>query len=124
MKEKIKIATLSNGIQVINCTPHKLIFEDGSVAEPCGLLLQAKMDETVITTDPVTITEVRIEPTPQGEEELAFLERECPNAIILGSAISAQAYPTRVKMVVLTQARADVANKVCRIDKFSVYPQK
>lgn len=121
--EKVKTVKLSNGVEIVNCTPHRLIFEDGTIAEPCGLLLQARMIENIITTVPVTIAEVKIAPTPEGEQELSFLEKEFPGVIILGSAISAQAYPGRVKMVILTQARADVSNKVCRIDKFLIYPK-
>jgi len=115
------VTTLKNGVQVVNCTPHRLIFEDGSVAEPSGKLLQAKMEERRISD---LIVEVRVAPTPEGEAELQELEKGYPGAIILGSAISAQAYPGRVKMVVLTKPRADVREKVCRIDKFSVYPAK
>jgi len=118
---RMKIVTLQNGVQVINCTPHILKFEDGSVAESSGYLLQAKMQEKKISD---LIYEVSVEPTPEGEAELQELERNYPEAIILGSAISAQAYAGRVKMVVLTKARADVRDKVCRIDKFSVYPTR
>jgi hypothetical protein len=113
------IHTLSNGVQVVNCTPHKLIFEDGTIAEPSGKLLQAKMEERKISD---FIVEVRVIPTSEGETELRELETRYPEAIILGSAISAQAYPGRVKMVCLTKPRADVREKICRVDKFSVYP--
>jgi len=117
----MKPTILKNGVRVINCTPHRLIFEDGSVVEPSGKLLQAKMEEKRISD---LIVEVRVTPTPGGEAELQELEKSYPEAIILGSAISAQAYPGRVKMVCLTKARADVSQKICRIDKFSVYPSK
>lgn len=116
---------LSNGVQVINCTPHILRFEDGSVVEPSGFLLQAKMEEEVIEEkDGYQVVAVKVVPTPEGLRELEELEKAYPEAIILGSAISAQAYPGRVKMVCLTKARADVKEKICRIDKFSVYPAR
>ena len=119
-KMKKGIKTLSNGIQVINCTPHILKFEDGSVVEPSGYLLQAKMEEKVVSENPAVV-EITISPTPEGLKELEEIERNYPEAIILGSTISAQAYPERVKMVVLTKPRADVKDKICRIDKFSIY---
>jgi len=115
------VVTLSNGVQVINCTPHKLIFTDGTVVEPSGRLLQAKMEEKKVSNYNNLIYEVRVIPTSEGEKELRELEKKYPGVLILGSAISAQAYPGRVKMVCLTKPRAEVKDKICRIDKFSVY---
>ena len=117
-----KLVRLSNGVQVINCTPHELRFEDGTIAHPSGYLLQARMEERQVSE---FIYEVRVLPTPEGEQELREIEQKYgKDVIILGSSISAQAYPTRVKMVVLTKSRAKVMEKVCRIDKFSVYPDR
>ena len=110
---------LSNGVQVINCTPHELIFEDGTVVMPSGYLLQARMEERRISD---FIYEVTVLPTEEGEKELQEIKQKYgEDIIILGSSISAQAYPMRVKMVVLTKSRAKTSEKVCRIDKFSVY---
>ena len=110
---------LSNGVQVINCTPHELIFEDGTVVMPSGYLLQARMEERRISD---FIYEVTVLPTEEGEKELEEIKQKYgEDIIILGSSISAQAYPMRVKMVVLTKSRAKTSEKVCRIDKFSVY---
>lgn len=115
------VKRLSNGVQVINCTPHILRFEDGSIVEPSGFLLQAKMEEKKISD---FVYEVRVVPTPEGLKELENIEEMLPGVVILGSSISAQAYPGRVKMIVLTKARADVKDKICRIDKFSVCSEK
>ena len=115
-----KVVRLSNGVRVINCTPHQLKFEDGTIAMPSGYLLQAQMEEKRVSD---FIYEIRVLPTPEGEEELQEIEQKYgKDVFILGSAISAQAYPRRVKMVVLTKNRAKVAEKICRRDKFSVYP--
>ena len=117
-----KVVRLSNGMRVINCTPHELKFEDGTIAMPSGYLLQAQMEERRVSD---FIYEIRVLPTPEGEQELQEIEQKYGKDIfILGSAISAQAYRGRVKMVVLTKNRAKVAEKICRIDKFSVYPNK
>ena len=117
-----EVVRLSNGVQVINCTPHELIFEDGTIAHPSGYLLQARMEERRISD---FIYEVTVLPTEEGEKELQEIEQKYgKDVIILGSSISAQAYPTRVKMVVLTKSRAKTSEKVCRIDKFSVYPNR
>lgn len=114
---------LSNGVKVINCTPHLLRFVDGSIVEPSGFLLQAKLEEKIRSENPI-IAEIRVVPTPEGSREVEYLRKYYPEAIILGSAISAQAYPGQVKMVCLTKNRADVREKVCRVDKFNVYPRK
>lgn len=117
-----KVVMLSNGVQVINCTPHELKFEDGTVVMPSGYLLQARMQERQVSK---FIYEVRVLPTEEGEKELQEIKQKYgKDVIVLGSAISAQAYPSRVKMICLTKARADVKEKVCRIDKFSVYPDR
>jgi len=114
-----KVVRLSNGVRVINCTPHQLKFEDGTIAMPSGYLLQAQMEEKRVSD---FVYEIRVLPTPEGEHELQEIEQKYGKDIfILGSAISAQAYPGKVKMVVLTKNRAKVAEKICRIDKFSVY---
>jgi len=114
-----EVVRLSNGVQIINCTPHELRFEDGTVAYPSGYLLQAKMQEKQLSE---FIYEIKVLPTPEGEQELQEIEQKYGrDIIILGSSISAQAYPMRVKMVVLTKSRAKTSEKVCRIDKFSVY---
>ena len=113
---------LSNGVRVINCTPHELIFEDRTVAYPSGYLLQAKMQERRVLE---FIYEIEVLPTEEGKKELQEIEQKYgKDVFILGSAISAQAYPGKVKMVVLTRNRVKVEEKVCRIDKFSIYPNK
>jgi len=117
-----EVVRLSNGVQVINCTPHELRFEDGTLVMPSGYLLQARMEERQVSE---FIYEIEVLPTPEGEHELQEIEQKYgKDVIILGSSISAQAYPTKVKMVVLTKSRAKVTEKVCRIDKFSVYPDR
>ncbi|OQX50613.1 MAG: hypothetical protein B5M53_12165 [Candidatus Cloacimonas sp. 4484_209] len=116
------VVRLSNGVQVINCTPHELVFEDGTIVHPSGYLLQAKMQEKQLSE---FIYEVTVLPTEEGEKELQEIEEKYgKDVIILGSSISAQAYPRKVKMISLTKNRAKVTDKVCRIDKFSVYPDR
>jgi len=116
----VKIVKLSNGVQVINCTPHELKFEDGTQVSPSGYLLQAKMEEKKVSD---FVYEVRVVGTEEGGREIAeIVEKYGDDVVVIGSAISAQAYPGRVKMIVLTKSRAAVSEKVCRLDKFSVYP--
>jgi len=89
--------------------------------EPSGYLLQAKILEKKVSD---FVYEIRSVPTEKGSAELKEIERKYGNDIlVLGSAISAQAFPGRVKMVV-PKPRATVKEKICRIDKFSVYPAK
>ncbi len=118
---KEKPVVLSNGVRVLNCTPHALKFEDGTVVMPSGYLLQAKMEEKQISE---CVYEVRVIPTEEGKQELRKINKNFRDVIVMGSAISAQAYPGKVKMPVLIKNRVKVSEKICRIDKFSVYPER
>ena len=77
-----EVVRLSNGVQVINCTPHELIFEDGTIVHPSGYLLQAKMQEKQLSE---FIYEIKVLPTEEGEKELQEIEQKYgKDVIILG----------------------------------------
>jgi len=118
MKKPVK---LSNGVYVINCMPHKIVFEDGTEVEPSGYLLQADFDEQVIQDKKhVKICKMKPVPTVGGKIELEKMKKKYSEAIILGSAISAMAYRPDVKMPIAARQRG-YKDKVFRIDKFTVY---
>jgi len=118
MKKPVK---LSNGVYVINCMPHKIVFEDGTEVEPSGYLLLADFEEEVIQEkEHVKICKMKPVPTVGGKIELKKLKQQYPEAIILGSAISAMAYRPDVKMPMSARQRGG-RDKVFRIDKFTVY---
>ena len=113
------------GCQYINTTPHPITFRRADGVEftvkPCGFLLNA----TAVETDAGWINNIRLVRTvfvgnTVGEEWLA---EQPADALIIGSIVAAQAYPSRV--LALTPApgfeRVPVAEKRCNPDKFTVF---
>jgi len=93
------VVTFSNGIRVINTTPHPLNFLDGDVVVeiPCsGVLINAKALNDETPEGVVTFCEPTFVGEPESELRLQELERDLPGVLIIGSVIAAQAYPGRV----------------------------
>jgi hypothetical protein len=94
-----------DGVQIINCTPHEIRFQaangDIVTVEKSGYTLAAKPVEQVVEVrDGTTFVTTVFAGSPQGEQELQAVEAEYPNARIVGSIISAQAYKGRVVSLV------------------------
>jgi hypothetical protein len=127
MIDFLKAIVFSNGVRVINCTPHTLVFRDGEVdvtVEPCGVLVNARAIETPAgKAGEAQLVKTQFLTTPQGEDELAEIETGVPGALVVGSIISAQAYPGRV--VGMTPApgfeRVAPAEKRMSTVKFTVF---
>ncbi len=135
MKEEInmkdKIVKLSNGVKVINTSPHPFTFEDGTVVPPCGRTLNAEFKEGVFGSDAMSITQLgvkllssKLEPRAEDVSFVASLIEE-KNLLFLGSKIAAEAfgYP-----VVMAKPTADTAgrgtppaDKVMVIDQFTAW---
>jgi len=118
--------TFSNGVQIINCTPHIIRFDDnGQIVEvePSGVLLNAKAVETVVATSPVTLVKTVFEGDVDGFTQIAKLKEQLPTALLVGSVISAQAYAGLV--VGMTPAvgfeRVAPDQKRMSISKFSIF---
>ena len=64
MKEEInmkdKIVKLSNGVKVINTSPHPFTFEDGTVVPPCGRTLNAEFKEGIFGLDAMSIKQLGV----------------------------------------------------------------
>jgi hypothetical protein len=90
-----------DGVTIINATPHDIWFlnnnDDPVIVEKCGKTLAANpVEQSAGERHGAALVKTVFEPSPQGEKELTELEAAHPNALIVGSIISAQAYPGRV----------------------------
>jgi hypothetical protein len=123
MKAKVVIDIVW-GIKILNTTPHPIIFmNEGKLHEvqPCGFLLNAEpVNEYVRNEGGAEIFRTVFHPTSEGVE---FLEQIPDDVIVVGSALAAQAYPGKVKMLVPCRgvARVPINQKRMRHDKFSIY---
>ena len=119
----------SNGVAVVNTTPHPITFLDGTnivtvPADP-ALLVNAKSVEKQV--DEFLVTTVFV-PTPEGTQLVENISKVCASlkakrCFIIGSIIAAQAYPGRV--LAMTPApgyeRVPIAEKRMAINKFTVF---
>jgi len=119
----------SNGVQIINCTPHVIRFRkpkgDTVEVEPSGFQINARVEEAEIVHPQSSLFQLvssKFLPTEKGLEEIARIRAELGNeTTIIGSAISAQAYRGTVKMMVLEEARVNIKEKIARSDKFAIF---
>lgn len=124
-----KVKMLANGVRVINCTPHKVtfIYPEGveEAVEPCGATLKANANEKVSDViGPVTFVKTVFSPSPEGQAELDLIMKEVrENLIIIGSLISAQAWPGLVAAMVSAPGFERVTPIEKRMDpaKFNIF---
>ena len=118
----------SNGVAVINCTPHPIRFQDGEnliEVAPCGATLKAATMETIAgQVGAANLVRTEFVRSPEGDAELAAIRGEIgPDVLIVGSIISAQAWPGQV--VGSTPApgfeRVPPDQKRARTDKFTTF---
>jgi hypothetical protein len=94
--------TLPNGIEIINATPHSLVFHDrewdeDTVTVPSHCVINAySINELIYEGKGVEFVTVRFVQKDEGRELLDELRKEHPKALIVGSVIAAQAYPEEV----------------------------
>lgn len=120
------ITTFSNGVQIINCTPHEIRFLDGEdivTVEASGYKINATPQEQVVAETPCLLVKTVFVPSDEGRAELMDIKIKYPKALIVGSIISAQAYPGQV--VGMTPAagyeRVPPSEKIMATDKFSIF---
>ena len=97
----------SNGVEVINSTPHPLNFLDGDevIVVPTSVPAGERTGFGVINARPTTQTvgdhlvKTVFVPSPEGEEIIRAMREEFPNAFIVGSLAAANAYKEVVGMV-------------------------
>lgn len=123
-----KVVELPNGLKVINCTPHPIIFRDqgkDTLVESSGGTLSAKANEEVVgTKGKISFVRTVFESTEEGLQELQKIKDYDPNLTIIGSIISAQAYPGQVCAMTPAEGleRAPIEQRRMNPNKFTLYP--
>ena len=115
--------------KIINVTPHPCTFQNARgeayEVQPCGVVISARPIEEPAGyhKSGAELVRTRFEATPEAEAELEKLEREFPEAVIVGSIIAAQAFPGRVMALVPAPGyeRVPPAEKKMRDDKFTTF---
>jgi hypothetical protein len=96
----VNTVTFSNGVTVVNVTPHPLSFLDNDelVTVPTsGVLVNAKIVNQERTEGTVTYCIPEFVSDSESEGKLSELEETLPaGTLVVGSIIAAQAYPGRV----------------------------
>lgn len=122
------IQTGSGVISVINATPHPIKFDTVSgVVEvpPSGYTLFATPEEELVSTPfggCFVAVKTVFKPSEKGRQEIAEIREKFGAVIIVGSIISAQAYPGEVYSLVITPGleRASPEAKTYCAHKFNV----
>ena len=90
----------TNGVQVVNVTPHELSFLDNGelVTVPTsGILINAKVVNQENAEGAVTYCTPAFVADEESERNLRLLEESLPaGTLVVGSIVAAQAYPGRV----------------------------
>ncbi len=122
------IVTLSNGIKVINTSPHPFIFDDGTVVNPIPDLVTGERNG--LNASAFEMEHPRGEPFQTStwetlEEGLVFLVRLPADVLVLASAIAAQAYGYPVVSTVPTPETSGrgvaFKDKRVRSDRFNLF---
>lgn len=124
---KLTTFKLTNGVEVINTTPHPITFLNpvtGVVTEvpTSGYILNASI-ESVEAEGPVPGIEYVKTQFVGNEEGYRFLNSIPEGIVVIGSLIAAQAYPGKVVAMVACDGfeRVPPADKRMREDKFTIY---
>lgn len=122
---------MSNGVTIVNATPHDLTFLDGDtvVTVPCSVKEGEKTGPLVINARATEVpagehlVRTSFAGDETGEAIIAAINEALPGAFIIGSIIAAQAYPGKV--VGMTPApgfeRVPPAEKRMSIEKFTTF---
>jgi len=115
---------LPNGPVVFNATPHSIRFAGGITVEPDEVISASISESEVKRSEGITFVETVFSPTDEGEDIVARAQAMGAD-VIVGSIITAQAYPGRV--VAMTPApgyeRVPTAEKRMNPDKFTVFSE-
>ena len=120
----------SNGITVVNTTPHSLTFLDGATVvevPKSGVLINARVENEDTPEGVITFKKPTFLPKPESEERLQILESEVPpGTLVIGSIIAAKAYPGRVVGMIPAPGfeRVPPAEKLMSVWEFTRYPTK
>ena len=96
---KNSVITFSNGVSVINTTPHPITFLDGETViqvPVSGILINSKVIEEVVKEGVPTLVRSTFVSSPESEKLLSKIEQEVPGVLVVGSIVAAQGFPGRV----------------------------
>jgi len=118
--------TFSNGVTIINTTPHTITFKDAGKLIPVptsGILINAKVVETVVKSGNPTLVKTNFIASEEDEEKLSQIEIAHPGVLPIGSIIAAQAFPGRVfgMTPILGFERVAPQEKRMNPDKFTTF---
>ena len=120
--------SFSNGVTIMNCTPHPVRFQDltgeiVTINNDKFYLINAKVEEETVNENGITYSTPTFVGTEEGDAIIAKIHLEHPGAIIIGSIIAAQAYPGQVCGMTPVPGYERVApdSKLMRVDKFTRY---
>jgi len=94
--EGIKVVTFSTGRTILNTTPYTISFDDdgkGVKVPSCGFLLNSTVSEEKVSD---IFTTTKYIGNQEGFRFLEAVKEIDENIIIVGSIVSAQAYPRKV----------------------------
>ena len=125
---KTAVHTFSNGVTVVNTTPHPITMQDMngdlvSVPSCPELLLNARTEEVQVSPLFVRTVFVGTDEGLQLINDILDSLKGKENIIILGSIIAAQAYPGKVAGLcpVPGYERVAPSEKRMRCDKFTIF---
>ena len=88
-----------DGVDIFNVTPHPITFGVGDevIEVPTNMVISATTSEEVVTTkNSVEYVRTTFTGNDLGREQIAAIREACPDGVIVGSIIAAQAYPGEV----------------------------
>lgn len=95
----VKAPVNVDGVDIFNATPHPISFGVGDevVEVPTNMIINATAtEETVTTKNGVEYVRTTFKGNDLGREQIAAIREACPDGVIVGSIIAAQAYPGEV----------------------------
>lgn len=135
LKKEIKKVSMnfSNGVTVVNATPHPLSFlspEGEKVIVPTSVPTGEKTGPVIINAKAVEtpvgdfLVKTVFEPTEEGAEILAAIDQvfgDTPNVMVVGSIIAMNAFAGRVRGLVPAPGfeRVPPAEKLMSVEKFN-----
>jgi hypothetical protein len=128
MEDRIYPAHRVGEVTVVNATPHEVTFlvggEEIVVVPPSGATLKASPnDEVVGSVSGAELVRVAFRRSAEGDAELTAIRAQHPDALIIGSMISAQAYGFPVVALIAApgEERLPPTQRRYRADRFTVF---
>ena len=88
-----------DGVNIFNVTPHPITFGVGDelIEVPTNMVINATAAEEVVETkNGVEYVRTTFTGNDLGRDQIAAIREACPDGVIVGSIIAAQAYPGAV----------------------------